>query len=162
VTADNLSIDVAIGKLLVAKGFVLATAESCTGGLIGERITAVPGSSFYYAGGIIAYSDSVKTDLLDVPEALLSEYGAVSSPVAEAMALGVVIRLNADVSLSTTGIAGPSSDASDKPVGLVYIGIAARGRAPAAREFHFKGKRDAVRMATSQAALEMLQEYLLI
>jgi PncC family amidohydrolase len=162
VTADNLSIDVAIGKLLVAKGFVLATAESCTGGLIGERITAVPGSSCYYAGGIIAYSDSVKTDLLDVPETLLAEYGAVSSPVAEAMALGVVIRLNADVSLSTTGIAGPASDASDKPVGLVYIGIAARGRAPAAREFHFKGKRDAVRMATSQAALEMLQEYLLI
>jgi PncC family amidohydrolase len=156
------SVEFAVGELLRAKGLMLATAESCTGGLIGQRITAISGSSSYYAGGIIAYSNAVKASLLDVSEALLSEYGAVSAPVAESMATGAMTRLKADVSLSTTGIAGPTSDSRDKPVGLVYIGLAMQGRLPSVRDFHFEGNRDAVRMATSQAALEMLQEYLLI
>jgi len=155
-------IEVRVGELLRAKRLWLATAESCTGGLIGERITSVSGSSDYYAGGVIAYSNGVKTTLLDVSPACLDAHGAVSRPVAESMATGVLARLNADVALSTTGIAGPTGGTPEKPVGLVFIGLAAPRRAPLAREFRFAGNRQAVRMAASQAALEMLQDYLLI
>ncbi len=157
---DNTSIETTLGKLLGAKGLTLATAESCTGGLIGQRITAVSGSSDYYAGGVIAYSNDVKMALLDVPEAMLLEHGAVSAPVAEAMAEGVRTRLDADLALSTTGIAGPTGGTEDKPVGLVFIGMAIRNRRATARKHRFDGNRDAVRMAASQAALEMLQSSL--
>jgi len=157
---DNTSIETTLGNLLKTRGLTLATAESCTGGLIGQRITAVSGSSDYYAGGVIAYSNDVKMALLDVPVAMLIEHGAVSAPVAEAMAEGVRRRLDADVALSTTGIAGPTGGTEDKPVGLVFIGMAVRNRPATARRHHFDGNRDAVRMAASQTALEMLQSSL--
>ena len=154
------SVEVEVGEFLRAKELTLATAESCTGGLIGQRITAVSGSSEYYAGGVIAYSNGVKTALLGVPKPVLAEQGAVSAPVAEAMAAGVMAALGADVALSTTGIAGPTGGTAEKPVGLVFIGLAARGQPPVTHEHHFEGNRDAVRMAASQAALKMLEHYL--
>ena len=159
---NNTSVESFIGEWLNAKRLTLATAESCTGGLIGQRITAVSGSSGYYTGGVIAYCNGVKMALLDVPETTLVEHGAVSAPVAEAMAEGVRKRLDADLALSTTGIAGPTGGTGDKPVGLVFIGLAVRGQPPIARAFHFDGNRDTVRMSASQAALEMVQEHLLI
>lgn len=155
-------IEDSVGKLLRTKHLFLATAESCTGGLIGQRVTAISGSSDYYAGGVIAYSNAVKMAMLEVPEAVLIEHGAVSAPVAEAMAEGIRARLDADVALSTTGIAGPTGGTDGKPVGLVFIGLAVRGQAPVARKFCFDGNRETVRMAASQAALEMLQTNLLI
>jgi PncC family amidohydrolase len=162
VRAEDPSIEVAVGALLRARGLVLATAESCTGGLIGQRITAVSGSSGYYAGGVITYSNPIKTALLGVSETILAQHGAVSGPVAEAMASGALSRLDADVAISTTGIAGPTGGTPQKPVGLVCIGMAVRGAPPTSRAFHFEGNREAVRMAASQAALEMLQSYLVI
>ncbi len=149
-----------IGERLQAKGLILATAESCTGGLIGQLITAISGSSAYYAGGAIAYSNAVKTAILGVSDELLAEHGAVSAPVAEAMAAGVMAALGADIALSITGIAGPTGGTPEKPVGLVFIGLAVRGKPPIASEYHFDGNRETVRMAASQAALEMLQRYL--
>ena len=157
----NSSVELAVGELLKAKGLTLATAESCTGGLIGQRITAVSGSSDYYAGGVIAYSNGVKMAMLGVLEATLAEHGAVSAAVAEAMAEGARNRLDADIALSTTGIAGPTGGTDDKPVGLVFIGLAVRNQAPVGQAFIFDGNRGAVRMAASQAALEMLQSHLL-
>ncbi len=158
--AEVCSIEQSVGELLRTLGLTLATAESCTGGLIGQRITAVSGSSEYYGGGVIAYSNAVKTALLSVPEPVLAEHGAVSAPVAEAMASGVLHALSADVALSTTGIAGPTGGTAEKPLGLVFIGFAARGKSPIALEYHFDGNRETVRMAASQAALKMLQHYL--
>ena len=158
--SEARSIESVIGDVLNAKAMTLATAESCTGGLIGQRITAVSGSSNYYKGGVIAYSNAVKIALLAVSESCLTAHGAVSGPVAEAMASGVLRILDADVSISTTGIAGPTGGSPEKPVGTVHIGLAARDAAPVSRVFCFEGNRDVVRMAASQAALEMLQNYL--
>ena len=158
--SNNKPIEAAVGGMLRERGLVLATAESCTGGLIGERVTSVAGSSDYYAGGVIAYSNAVKTALLNVDEAVLAEHGAVSIPVAEAMAAGVLAQLNADIAVSTTGIAGPAGGSEDKPVGLVYIGLDLRGQPATCRKFIFEGNRKDVQMAASQAAFEMIQHYL--
>lgn len=102
----------------------VAVAESCTGGLLGAALTAVPGSSAYMLGGVIAYADSVKLQLLDVPQALLMEHGAVSQEVAEAMAVGVRARIGADIGLAITGVAGPGVEEGGKPAGLVYVAAA--------------------------------------
>lgn len=112
-----------VGALLQAKGWTLATAESCTGGLIGHAITNVAGSSSYFLGGIIAYANEAKCRLLGVPQALLTAYGAVSREVALAMAQGARQALGADVAVSATGIAGPSGGSIEKPVGTVYIAV---------------------------------------
>jgi len=154
------SIEIKVGELLLKRGLVLATAESCTGGLIGQRVTDVSGSSGYYAGGIIAYSNAVKVELLGVGEDILEEYGAVSAPVAEVMAVGVMERLGADIAVSTTGIAGPLGGSEEKPIGLVYIGLALRGGVTISQKCHFEGNRSKVRMAASQEAFEMIQHYL--
>ena len=143
--------------MLRGRGLTLATAESCTGGLIGERVTAIAGSSEYYAGGVITYSNAAKTALLGVSEEILEKHGAVSSPVAEAMAAGVMEKLAADIAVSTTGIAGPGGGTKEKPVGLVFIGLARRGKPVIAREFRFTGNRKEIRMAASQTAFEMIQ-----
>lgn len=111
------------GRLLVQHGLTVATAESCTGGLVCHCLTNVSGSSDYVLGGIIAYSNEVKVELLDVDPLMLEQYGAVSEPTALAMARGARRRLGADVVVSTTGIAGPTGGTPDKPVGLVYIGL---------------------------------------
>ena len=121
---DNDIIEAKIGELLHQAGHTVSTAESCTGGLIGDRITNVSGSSRYFKGGIIAYCNQVKRDLLGVDDEILNQYGAVSKQVALQMAAGVRIRLNTDIGISATGIMGPTGGTPDKPVGTVWIGYA--------------------------------------
>ena len=143
-------------KLLEAlSGKTLATAESCTGGMIGERITAVPGSSKVYKGGIISYTNEIKQNLLGVDKTLLEKEGAVSAPVAKAMAEGARRVLSADIAVSVTGLAGPGGDDRGNPVGTVYIGYADEKGAEAV-SFLFAGDRDAVRIQASEAALELI------
>jgi nicotinamide-nucleotide amidase len=158
--SNSKPIEVRIGEMLRERELLLATAESCTGGLIGQRITSVAGSSDYYAGGVITYSNAAKSTLLDVDEDVLAEYGAVSAPVAKAMAAGVMQKLAADIAVSTTGIAGPGGGSREKPVGLVFIGLALRGKAPIARKCRFDGNRKEIQMAASQTAFEMIQHSL--
>ncbi len=157
--SENI-IEIEIGKTLRERGIYLATAESCTGGMIGQRITAVAGSSDYYLGGIIAYSNNIKMALLGVDAALLAEHGAVSASVAESMAQGAIQKFGADLAIATTGIAGPGGGTDTKPVGLVYIGLSAKNGTSTIQECHFAGNRKEVRMAASQTALEMIQRYL--
>ncbi len=116
----------------------------------------------FYAGGVVAYADRVKTVLLGVPAALIAEHGAVSAPVALAMAEGVRERLDGDVAVSTSGIAGPSGATPGKPVGLVYIGVASRDGVTRVEAFHFKGSRRDVQIAAGQAALKMVQATLTV
>jgi PncC family amidohydrolase len=117
----------AIGPLLLARGLKLGTAESCTGGLIGHLLTEVPGISAVLDRAVVSYSNQAKIDTLGVPAALIEKHGAVSAEVAEAMALGVRERAGTDLGLSTTGIAGPGGGSEEKPVGLVYFGLAGPG-----------------------------------
>lgn len=149
----NLSCDV----LKALQGKTLATAESCTGGGIGAAITAVPGSSAVYKGGIISYTNEIKQKLLGVPAELLTDFGAVSAPVAEAMAKGARKALNADIAVSVTGLAGPGGDDYGNPVGTVYIGYA-DDKQTISRLYRFKGNRQAVQTAAIQAALQLILE----
>ena len=142
-----------------AAGKTLATAESCTGGLLGALLTAVPGSSDVYRGGVISYCNAVKHGLLGVPEALLEEYGAVSWQVAEAMAEGACRAAQADFGVSTTGLAGPDGDGSGKPVGLVYVGCAGP-KGVTHRELHLTGSRDEIRQQACREALALLERRL--
>ncbi len=143
--------------LLGIQGKTLATAESCTGGLIGAAITDVPGASEFYERGFITYSNAAKQDLLGVPEPLLAAHGAVSEPVARAMADGVLNAApNADCALSVTGIAGPGGGSPEKPVGLVFIGCALRGEETIVQRHVFPGDRAAIREQSAAAALDLL------
>lgn len=135
---------------------LLATAESCTGGLISAALTAVAGSSDVVERGFVTYSNRAKSDLLGVPEGMLAQFGAVSEPVARAMAEGAIAHAPVDLAIAVTGIAGPSGGSPDKPVGLVHIAGARRGGATLHQRHIFSGDRDAVRHATAVAALEML------
>ena len=148
-----------VGRLLKERGKTIATAESCTGGLIGGRITDVSGSSDYYVGSVVAYGNRIKTDVLGVPKETLDTFGAVSEQVAGAMASGVCRLLGSDYGLSSTGIAGPTGGTLEKPVGLVYIGLAGPEGVTVQR-CSFFGKRDAVRERTVIAALDMLRRSL--
>ena len=148
-----------VGRLLKAQGLTLAVAESCTGGLIGHRITGISGSSEYFRGGVVAYANDLKRDLLGVSEGMLRENGAVSEAVAAAMAAGVRQGCGADVGLGITGIAGPGGATPGKPVGLVYIGISG-GTRSTVRRWQFQGDRAQVKRSGSQAAIEMLREFL--
>lgn len=121
---DRDNLETVIGRMLKAKGWQLALAESCTGGLIGHRITNVPGSSGYYRGGVNSYSNQLKMELLEVPEEILIKHGAVSPETAKAMAEGIKKLANANVGLATTGIAGPDGGSAEKQVGLVYLAVA--------------------------------------
>jgi CDP-diacylglycerol--glycerol-3-phosphate 3-phosphatidyltransferase len=141
-----------LGEVLRKGGLTVSVAESCTGGMVGALITDVPGSSAYFLGGVIAYSDDVKRDQLGVPAATLKRAGAVSSDVAKAMAEGVRSRLGTDLAAGVTGIAGPDSDGSSKPVGLTYIAIAS-ARGTSSHEYTFTGNRWSNRR---QAAIETL------
>ncbi len=144
-----------LGTLLGDSGLTVSVAESSTGGMIGALITDQPGSSRYFAGGVIAYSNRVKRDQLGVSDDLLSGAGAVSREVAEAMAQGVRTRLGTDLAVSVTGIAGPDADGSKKPVGLTYIAVAWEGHT-SSREFHFEGDRASNRRQAATEALKML------
>lgn len=140
------------------EGKTLVTAESCTGGGIGAALTAIPGSSAVYKGGIISYTNWVKHNLLGVDENLLETLGAVSAPVAQAMAVGARNALKADAAVSVTGLAGPGGDEYGNPVGRVYIGYADEKIATAV-EFTFSGDRDAVRRQAVEEALKLVLSY---
>ncbi len=139
-------------------GLTVATAESCTGGLVAATLTDIAGSSAVVERGFVTYSNRAKTELLGVPQALIEAHGAVSAEVAEAMARGALARSPADLAVSLTGIAGPAGATESKPVGLVYVGAARRGGAAAHRRFVFPGDRAAVRRAGVEAALDSLAD----
>jgi len=145
-----------VGELLGLKGYTLATAESCTGGLLAGRITDVPGSSQYFLQGVVAYANEAKMNLLGVPGKLLQERGAVSPEVAEAMAIGVRRRAHSTIGVGVTGVAGPGGGSEAKPVGLVYIGIADDVQS-SSRKFLFPGDRHLIRHLSVQAALDMIR-----
>ncbi len=149
----------AVGEHLQARGLTLAVAESCTGGLLGHWITEVPGSSHYFVGGIIAYSNEVKQRLLGVPETVLEQHGAVSRPCAQAMARGVRERCQAHLGISVTGIAGPSGGTVEKPVGLTYIHLAAP-EGDWWEAHRWTGNRTQNKRASVAAALQLLYRYL--
>ena len=119
----NFNDETLVGDLLRRRGWSLATAESCTGGLIGDKITNVPGSSDYYLGGVIAYSNQIKLEQLGVQSATLEQFGAVSQETVIEMARGVRLRFRSDVGLSVSGVAGPGGGSPEKPVGLTWIGL---------------------------------------
>ena len=139
------------------EGRTLCTAESCTGGGIGAALTAIPGSSAVYKGGIISYTNEIKQKLLGVNPILLKNLGAVSAPIAEAMALGARNALNADIAVSVTGLAGPGGDDRGNPVGLVFIGYADEKRITS-RRFVFSGNREEVRRQAVEEALKLILE----
>ncbi len=142
-------------------GKTLVTAESCTGGGIGAALTSVPGSSKVYKGGIISYTDWVKENVLGVPGELLRNHGAVSAPVAQAMAEGVRDRLQTDVAVSVTGLAGPDGDDRGNPVGTVFIGYCDE-RKSCTRHYCFEGSREEVQKQAVEAALRyVFEEYTL-
>ncbi len=148
-----------IASLLKEKKLWIATAESCTAGLIGHTLTNIPGSSEYYKGGIISYSNEVKMKILGVKKKTLETYGAVSEQTARQMAEGAKRVLETDIAIATTGIAGPGGGTKEKPVGLVYIGLATP-EGVEARKFIFHGDRLQNKENFCNAALKMLLEYL--
>ena len=143
--------------LAALRGLTLVTAESITGGGIGAMLTAVPGASAVYKGGIISYCDDVKASALGVDPEVLRHSGAVSEPVAEGMARGARETLQADVAVSVTGLAGPDGDSYGNPVGTVFVGYSDAHRS-FAREYHFSGTRSQIRESTIRTALELILE----
>jgi nicotinamide-nucleotide amidase len=154
------TLEAVVGRLLTERKRTLAVAESCTGGLIGQKLTDVPGSSAYFLGGVVAYGNAAKRDLLGVPGALLARHGAVSDEVVRAMAEGARARLGADIAVATTGIAGPGGGSADKPVGLVHIALADDERTHA-DAFVFPLDRMRHRTLTAQIALDWVRRSLL-
>jgi len=150
------SLEEVVGLYLVMRQKTLAVAESCTGGLLAERLTRISGSSSYFLGGTVCYTNAMKTRWVGVPEGLLKAHGAVSSPVAQALAEGVRCRTGASIGVGITGIAGPTGGSKEKPVGLVFVALSDE-RGTQVREFHFPGSRDRVRHWATQMALEMVR-----
>lgn len=150
------SLEEVVGMYLVMKRKTVAVAESCTGGLVAERLTRVPGSSTFFLGGVVAYSNELKTRLAGVPADLIAADGAVSKSVAQALAEGVRRRTGASIGIGITGIAGPGGGTPEKPVGLVFIALA-DDRSTSVRRFQFPGDRERVRTWASVAALEMIR-----
>ena len=155
----KIMLEETLREIMHVRGLTLATAESCTGGLIGHRITSVSGSSDYYLGGVVAYSNEVKIRELGVNADMLNRLGAVSEEVARQMACGVRKRFNSDYGLSVTGIAGPAGGTPEKPVGLVYVAVADKTRAWA-RRFCFASDRSTNKTWSSQMALDLLRRRL--
>ena len=149
-----------VGLKLSVAGYTVSVAESCTGGLIAQRLTEVPGSSKYFIEGVVAYANDAKTRTLGVEPMLLLQHGAVSAPVAEAMAEGIRKRAGTDFGLSVTGIAGPGGGTEEKPVGLVYIALADDVKTEH-RKIQLPGDRQLIRWRASQAALDMLRRRLI-
>ncbi len=141
----------------LARGIHIATVESCTGGLVGHLITETPGSSAYYVGGFVTYSDQLKRELVDVPPDVLEAHGAVSAQAALAMAAGGRARAGADLAASVTGIAGPDGGSPQKPVGLTYVAVA-DGAGAAVRRFLWSGSRTENKRASARALLELILE----
>lgn len=158
--SDNKSIDEEVAELFRERHLTLSLAESCSGGLIAKRITDIPGSSAYFCEGVVTYSNEAKMRLLEVQADILNSCGAVSSECASAMAKGIRQASGSDLGLATTGIAGPDGGSEDKPVGTVFISLAAPDGCWTKR-FQFSGNRDEVRLMTAWTALDWLRRYLL-
>jgi PncC family amidohydrolase len=144
-------------EVCIGRRITVATAESCTGGLVAEAITSVSGSSAYFLGGYVTYADALKQSALGVSEALLAAHGAVSAEVAEAMAAGARERAGASLAVSVTGVAGPDGGTAAKPVGLVYLALATAGDVQV-RRLQLAGDREGIRTASTAAALAWLSE----
>ncbi len=144
-----------IARRLIARNKTLATAESCTGGLISHSITNFPGSSAFFRGGVVAYANDIKSRLVGVPAPLIRAHGAVSEPVARAMAQGIRKKAKADFSIAVTGIAGPGGGTKTKPVGLVFIAVSSL-RETKVKRFLFKGSRLRIKTRSAETALKML------
>jgi nicotinamide-nucleotide amidase len=157
---DDDTMESVVGKLLQNKGKILATAESCSGGLIGHKITTVPGSSNYFAGGVVAYSNALKEKLLGVDSSLLASHGAVSPAVAKAMAVGIRHKTEADIGVAVTGIAGPTGGTPEKPVGTVFIGLSTPDETIDIH-CHFPGDRWQVQELTAVKSLDLIRCLLL-
>jgi len=153
------SLEEVVGMYLMMRQKTLAVAESCTGGLLSERLTRVPGSSNYFLGGVVCYSNELKTKLVGVPTELIKQNGAVSKPVAQALAEGIRKHTGASLGIGITGVAGPGGGTLDKPVGMVFIALADE-RGTQIREFHFPGDRERVRQWSTQMALEVIRRRL--
>jgi len=158
-STDGRRLEEVVGEALAGRGLWIAAAESCTGGLVTSRLTDVPGSSRYVGSSVVAYANDAKMSLLGVPEALIAAHGAVSEPVARAMAEGIRARAGADLGLGITGIAGPDGGTPEKPVGTVAVALATGG-GTTARTYRFFGDREVVKFQASQAALDMVRRHL--
>lgn len=156
-STDGRPMEHIVGNLLKSASLTIAAAESCTGGLLLSRLTDVPGSSAYVSGGVVAYSNELKTAFVDVPADLIAAHGAVSEPVAVAMAEGARSRLGADIGVGITGIAGPDGGTPQKPVGTVAVAVAPPAGPADVRTFVFLGNRAAVKFQSTQAALDMVR-----
>jgi len=150
------SLEEVVGGLLIATGRTLATAESCTGGLIGHRVTNVPGSSAYYRMGFVTYSNQAKVDLLDVPGEIIDREGAVAEDVARNMVKGALSRSGADLAVSVSGIAGPGGGTPGKPIGTVWFAAGSRGDIGTVRK-EWQGDRERVKHASACQALDMIR-----
>jgi nicotinamide-nucleotide amidase len=159
-STEGRPLEAVVGDLLRERGLKIAVAESCSGGLLASRLTDIPGSSDYLDRGVVCYSNRAKTDLLGVPEALMAEHGAVSEPVARAMADGIRERSGTDVGVGVTGVAGPGGGTPQKPVGLVCVAVVA-GDQSWVRTLQFVGGRDLVKYQSATAAMNMLRLMLL-
>ncbi len=157
--AGDQNMEEVVGHLLLEKNLSISVAESCTGGLIGHRLTSVPGSSSYFHGGVVVYSNQSKADLLRVDPRTLETHGAVSERTVEEMARGVKDRVKTDLGLAVTGIAGPDGGTRQKPVGTVHVGLAAREKT-FSREYRFWGNRGQVKLNSSMMALDWVRRYL--
>lgn len=149
-----------IGALLLERGEFVATAESCTGGLVAKLLTDIAGSSQWFERGVVTYSNLAKQELLDVPEDIIADSGAVSEATAQCMVEGLLMSSPADWGIAVTGIAGPTGGTKAKPVGTVWIGWLHRGSDPVVRSFHFNGDREQVREQTAQTVLGELLKFL--
>lgn len=149
-----------VGRLLRSRGLTISVAESCTGGKVGDLLTNVSGSSDYFLGGIVSYSNRAKVELLGVDAELLARKGAVSDEVARQMAGGVRKSLHSDIGVGITGVAGPLGGTPDKPVGLVYIAVRSEKRTSSEKNL-FKGSRTKIKTQSANRALEMVREFLL-
>jgi len=159
-SVDGRGLEIVVGDLIRRAGWTVATAESCTGGLLASRITDAPGSSDYFDRGLVCYSNEAKVEWLGVPPALIDAHGAVSEPVVDAMARGIRSRAGVDVGIGISGVAGPGGGTPDKPVGTVAIAVVTPRRTEV-RTFSFVGDREQVKFQSSQAALNMLRLILL-
>ena len=159
-STDGRALEEVLGAMLIEHKLWIAVAESCTGGLIASRLTDVPGSSRYVERGVVSYSNAAKTELLGVPAEIIQTQGAVSEPVATAMAEGIRVRARTDIGVGVTGIAGPDGGTPEKPVGTVCIAAASAG-ATRVRTFRFVGGREMVKFQASQAAMDMVRRMLL-
>ena len=159
-STDGEALEEVVARILNENRATVAVAESCTGGMLAERLTNVPGSSSYFLGGVICYSNDLKTTLVGVPQSLIESKGAVSSEVALALADGIRKRTGATLGLGVTGVAGPGGGTPEKPVGLVHIGLADE-HGPRERAYRFPGDRERIRQFASQSALDAVRRYYL-